>query len=164
MAKIKPWIADPAWQNFSSLVREATTAQEASTGMEKSHHLTASLYFGIAALEAFLNDKMRVHLEATKSEQEIVGVVRKGQIISKLKNWPTSLLGTPFNVNQRTLDLITVFNDVRGELTHPKTHGHDTYGTRSPRLDNLLADQTKHPKKSSSLNENSYQLRPCCTE
>jgi hypothetical protein len=121
------WIPNPVWQNFSSLFREAITAQEAKTGMEKSHHLTASLYFGIAALEAFLNDKMRVHLDETRSEEEILDVLRKGQIISKLKRWPVELLGKSVNVNDATLDLITLINDIRGDLTHPKTHGHDLY-------------------------------------
>ena len=121
------WAANPTWQNFSSLFREAVTAQEAKTGMEKSHHLTASLYFGVAALEAFLNDKMRAHLKATKSEEEIFDVLRKGRIISKLRKWPTELLGKQLNLNDGTLDLIAVFNDVRGDLTHPKTHGQDIY-------------------------------------
>jgi hypothetical protein len=66
---MNPWAVNPAWQNFSSLFREAVTAVEARTGMERSHHLTASLYFGIAALEAFLNQKMRLHLHATKSDK-----------------------------------------------------------------------------------------------
>jgi hypothetical protein len=124
---MSPWAANPAWQNFSSLFREATTAQETKTGMEKSHHLTASLYFGIAALEAFLNDKMRAHLNATKSEEEIFDTLRKGKIISKIKKWPAQLLGKPLTLKDGTLDLLTFFNDVRGDLTHPKTHGQDIY-------------------------------------
>jgi len=120
------WVTNPSWQNFSSMFREATTAEEAKTGMEKSHHLTASLYFGIAALEAFLNQQMRVHLNA-KSEEEIFDVLRKGQIISKLKKWPAELLRKPLNIKDKTLELITMFNDIRGDLTHPKTHGHDIY-------------------------------------
>jgi hypothetical protein len=122
------WAVNPAWQNFSSLFREAVTAIEARTGMERSHHLTASLYFGIAALEAFLNQKMRAHLNTTKSEEEIFDFLRKGQILSKVKKWPTELLGKPLALNTGTLDLITDFNDIRGDLTHPKTHGHDIYG------------------------------------
>ena len=54
---MNPWAINPAWQNFSSLYREAVTASACETGMERSHHLTASLYFGIAAIEAFLNEK-----------------------------------------------------------------------------------------------------------
>lgn len=95
--------------------------------MERSHHLTASLYFGIAALEAFLNQRMRAHLEATKSEQEIFDYLRKGQIISKLKKWPIEVLGEPLALNEGVMDLLTDFNDVRGDLTHPKTQGHDVY-------------------------------------
>jgi hypothetical protein len=120
------WIPNPPWQNFSSMFREAITAQEARTGMEKAHHLTASLYFGIAALQAFLNERMRAHMEP-KSEEEIVDVLRKGEIISKLKKWPTELLGKPLNIQDETIKLITLFNDIRGNLIHPKTHGHDIY-------------------------------------
>jgi hypothetical protein len=125
--KMSPWFVNPSWQNFSSLYREAITAREAKTGMEKVHHLTASLYFGIATLEAFLNQKMRAHLEATKSEEEIFKVLRKGQIMWKVEEWPEKLLGKPLDISHGTLNLITFYNRVRGDLTHPKTHGHDVY-------------------------------------
>jgi len=78
---MNPWAVNPAWQNFSSLYREATTAQETKTDMERFHHLTASLYFGIAALEAFLNQKMRAHLKATNSE-DIVHAPKCNPILS----------------------------------------------------------------------------------
>jgi hypothetical protein len=48
---MSPWVVNPAWQNFSSMYREAVAAGEAKTGMERSHHLTAALYFGISALD-----------------------------------------------------------------------------------------------------------------
>jgi hypothetical protein len=73
---MNPWAVDPPWQNFSSLFREAITARDAKTGMERSHHLTASLYFGIAALEAFLNKKMRDRLKGTMSEEGIFDTLR----------------------------------------------------------------------------------------
>ena len=121
------WATNPAWQNFSSLFREANTALEAKTGMDKSHHLTASLYFGIAALEAFLNQKMRAHLTATKSESEIFKVLRNARIISKIRDWPTELLGKPLSLDNGSIDLLIEFNNVRCDLTHPKTTGHDIY-------------------------------------
>jgi hypothetical protein len=62
-----------------------------------------------------------------KTEEEIFDVLRKGEIISKLKKWPTELLGKPLNIQNETIKLITLFNDIRGDLTHPKTHGHDIY-------------------------------------
>jgi hypothetical protein len=122
------WVANPPWQNFSSMFREAIVAQEARTGMEKAHHLTASLYFGIASLEAFLNQQMRAHME-TESEEDIFNYLRKGEIIKKLKKWPIEILGRPLHISDETLELITLFNDIRGNLTHPKTHGHDIYAT-----------------------------------
>ena len=74
---MSPVPANPLWLNFSSMFREAITAAEVGTGMEKSHHLTASLYFGIAALEAFLNQKMRAKLTPIETEQEIFDRLRK---------------------------------------------------------------------------------------
>lgn len=125
--RMNPWAVSPSWQNFSSLYREAVTAHEAKTGMERSHHLTASLYFGIAALEAFLNGKMRDQLKASKSAEEIFNILRKGKILTKIKKWPNELLGKPLDLKPDTLDLLTDFNDIRGDLTHPKTSGHDIY-------------------------------------
>jgi hypothetical protein len=124
---MNPWAINPTWQNYSSLVREATTARMAKTGMERSHHLTASLYFGIAALEAFLNQKMRDALKSRMSEGEIVQFLRKGQIIDKIKKWPIKLINKPPNLSEGILDLLISFNDVRGNLTHPKTEGRDIY-------------------------------------
>jgi len=124
---MNPWTSNPVWQNFSSLIREATMSLEAKPEMERSHHLTSALYFSIAALEAFLNRHMRAYLSKTKTEGEIVSVLRKGQIIGKLKDWPVELLGKPLALNKGTLDLLILVNDVRGELTHPKTHGQDIY-------------------------------------
>src|SRR6267142_1482344 len=122
------WAVNPVWQNFSSLFREAVAAADLRTGMERSHHLTGSLYFGIAALEAFLNQKMRAHLSATKSEKEIYDVLRKGEIKSKVKKWPTKLVGKPLALNTDTPALIECYNNLRANLTHPKTDGHDIYG------------------------------------
>src|SRR3954469_9221348 len=102
---MNPWAVNPFWQNFSSLVREATTAGACITGMELSHHLTASLYFGIAALEAFLNQRMRDFLRPTKTEEEIFDVLRKGQITAKLKKWPTEILGGPLPLRDGVMDV-----------------------------------------------------------
>jgi hypothetical protein len=135
---MNPWAVNPAWQNFSSLFREAVAAREAKTEMERFHHLTASLYFGIASLEAFLNEKMRVHLNSLgEQEHEIFSRLRKGRIVDKLKEWPGELLGKSsglnedalnlLGLNEGTLNLLGDFNDIRGNLTHPKTQGRDIY-------------------------------------
>jgi hypothetical protein len=84
---MNPWGTNSVWQNFSSMFREVTTTSEARTEIDKFHHLTASLYFGIAALEAFLNQKMRDHLSASKTQEEIFKVLKKEQIMSKIKKF-----------------------------------------------------------------------------
>jgi hypothetical protein len=125
---MSPVPANPPLQNFSSMYREAITSQEVETGMEKSHHLTAALYFGVAALEAFLNQKMREHLTATKTEEEIVERLRyDGDIKKRMREWPKELLGKAVATDRTTWDFIVYFNELRGNLTHPKTHGQDIY-------------------------------------
>src|ERR1700730_15559515 len=102
--QLNPWLVEPLWQNFSSLYREAITAQDAKTGMERSHHLTASLYFGIAALEAFLNKQMRDRLKAHNSEEEeILNILRKQSVLTKIKKWPQEILGRPMPLREETL-------------------------------------------------------------
>jgi hypothetical protein len=124
---VNTWVADPVWQNFSYMFREATTAGEAKTGMERSQHLSSSLYYGIATLEAFMNQEMRAYLES-KSEAEILKCLRKPDIITKLKKWPIEILHRPLNnIGDRTLEQIAFFNRLRADVTHPKTHGRAIY-------------------------------------
>ena len=111
------------------MYREAITAKESKTGMELSHHLTSSLYFAISALEAFLNQKMRKHLSKTHNEKQIYDCLRRGKITDKLRKWPDEILGKPLVLRPKTMDMISFFNDVRGDLTHPKTAGIRTYRT-----------------------------------
>lgn len=124
---IGPWSVNPAWQNFSSLYREASTAVEAPTEMEKSHHMTAALYFGIAAIEAFLNGQMRTHLARAKSPEDIFTTLRTGRFLKKLTAWPTEITGNKSPISVEALELIRLCNDIRGDLTHPKTSGSDIY-------------------------------------
>jgi len=35
---MSPWMVNPAWQNFSSLYREAVAAEEAKTGVFSGYH------------------------------------------------------------------------------------------------------------------------------
>lgn len=124
---MNPWSTNPCWQNFSSLYREVVAAQESSSEVGKFHHLTSSLYFGIAALEAFLNQQMREHLRDTLSSDEILKALRREKFIKKLHNWPLEILKKPLSVTDRSLSFINTSNNIRGDLTHPKTNGYDTY-------------------------------------
>jgi hypothetical protein len=124
---MSPWSINPAWQNFSSMYREAQTSAEAKTEMERHHHLTAALYFGATALEAFLNSRMREHMKDTHSEEEILKRLRWGKIAEKLSKWPSDITGNRVEIAPETSALLDDLMDIRHDLTHPKTTGHDIY-------------------------------------
>lgn len=75
----------------------------------------------------FLNRKMRDRLTGNKSDDEILGALRKPTLLTKMKKWPQEILGREIPLAKETLDLLCGFNDMRGDLTHPKTSGHDIY-------------------------------------
>ena len=125
-ADLSVFFTEPVWQNFSSMYREARTARSAATGMEASHHITATLYFGISALEAFLNQQMRSHLSGTP-EKEIFDVLRKETIATKIKKWPVQILGAGVDLRPSTLERLFFYIGVRGDLTHPKYADHRDY-------------------------------------
>jgi hypothetical protein len=122
-----PWLINPPWQNFSSMYREAVSATEAMSEVERRHHKTAALYFGIAALEAFLNQKMRAFLTSSKTEPELLKVLRYAKFTDKVRKWPTEILGTGLALPPSTTQRIEDFNDIRAGLTHAKTRGYDVY-------------------------------------
>jgi len=122
-----PWSVNPAWQNFSSLYRETCAANNAPTDFEKAHHLTSALYFGISALEAFLNREMRSFLSPTYDETDVFKKLRNGKFLTKLEKWPKDIIGCELSLESDVLDLIQLANEVRGDLTHPKTLGYDIY-------------------------------------
>jgi hypothetical protein len=126
MAEPRLIITEPVWQNFSSMCREAKTVSAAKTGMEASHHLTATLYFGMSALETFLNQRMRFCLKGA-GEDEIVEKLRKATFVTKIKKWPKEILGAQVDLRPETLGKLFHYNDVRGALTHPKHTDHRDY-------------------------------------
>ena len=117
----------PTWHNYSSLVREASATDDAGTRMERSHHMAASLYFGIAALEAFLNGEMRGHLSSSATEVQILKLIRRTPILTKIRDWPNEILPRPLMLNDGVFKLIELCNSVRGELIHLKTAGSRIY-------------------------------------
>jgi hypothetical protein len=124
---MNPWSTDPCWQNFSSLYREVVEARGAPDEIGKFHHLTSSLYFGIASLEAFINRNMRTHLAKSEDEGQIFKVLRNCRIMDKLRKWPTKILSETPAVSVTVIEMLKLFNDIRGDLAHPKKGGHDIY-------------------------------------
>lgn len=122
------WFIEPIWQNYSSMYREAVMAHEAMTGMEIAHHRMAALYFGISALESFLNLKMRDHLLRTgKNHEEIHKELVEGRFKTKIKKWPLLITGVKLNLRPGSIERIMSINALRGELTHQKNFWPEAY-------------------------------------
>jgi hypothetical protein len=110
------------------MYRESISAAETRTEMHRFHHLTAALYFGIASLEAFLNRQMRSHLSPDLGDEAIYRKLRAPIIfVKKLHEWPKEILSSPLVIDENTRELLRLFNEIRGDLTHPKTSGRDIY-------------------------------------
>ncbi len=102
--------------------------------MEWSHHIAASLYFGIAALEGFVNSKLRKKREEDNvPEREILKELRFGKITDKLTKCPIEVLGKDLTLSKEALSIISTYNAIRGEITHVKVHGQLLY----QQLDNI---------------------------
>jgi hypothetical protein len=122
------WIIEPVWQNYSSMCREAVTAHEATTGMEIAHHRMAALYFGISAIESFLNLEMRDHmLRGGKTHDDVFDVLRNGGFKDKVKKWPRLILGKDLDLRSDTMDRLLSVNALRGDLTHQKNFWPEAY-------------------------------------
>ncbi len=125
---MNPWIINPSWQNFSSMYREAVTAAERKDEATKYHHLTSALYFGIAFLEAYFNGRMRDKLNREKkTEGEISDLLRNTRFKEKLEEWPKIVTGKALDITIEAKKMVFLSYDIRGNLTHPKTLGHDIY-------------------------------------
>ncbi len=89
------------------MVREANEADSSRTSIEKPHHLTATLYFSIAALEAFLNEKMRKKLKNKGADEEaILKCLRNGRIKEKLEKWPIDLTDSAIPAIEENRELL----------------------------------------------------------
>lgn len=127
-AESQVWVLEPTWQNFSSMYREAVCAQDASSGMEVSHHRMATLYFGIATIECFLNREMTRHqLHIGKEHDEIHEQLFDSYFRNKIKKWPKEITGRELSLRPNTIESILAINDLRGNLTHLKNYWPDVF-------------------------------------
>ncbi len=137
---VDPWLVNPPWQNYSSMVRETSDAANAESEVERRHHMTSALYFGIAALEAFLNQKFRAFFIQKQSEEEVMKALRYTSLMDKVKKWPKQLHSSEMAITPAVHDTIAEFNDLRASLTHAKTRGHDVYATLEQANPELVLD------------------------
>ncbi|MGL1862453.1 MAG: hypothetical protein OCC46_08030 [Pseudodesulfovibrio sp.] len=122
------WNVDPVWHHHSSMIQEVVLSMEATDDFTKYHHLRGCFYFGIGALEAFLNQQMRAKL--TKdcfSEDEIFDILRWTNSFEKKCSWPSILCGKKTDIPQHHLEIIDNIRLLRDEVTHPKANDHWIY-------------------------------------
>lgn len=86
------WNVNPTWTHFSAMIQEAYVYQNSTTQYEQHRASKACLYFGIAAVEAFKNQELRLHLKTqNKTEEEIYQICKtsykKIKIFKRLSFW-----------------------------------------------------------------------------
>lgn len=128
------WNVNPTWNHFCSMTREAHYADSATNTFDRNHHLMACLYFGIGALESFLNYQMREKLKTQGiQEQKIIKILRNAAFgesknkDSKVLDWPKEICGSDFQLPVKVNSLLIDYNLLRGEITHPKKKDHSLY-------------------------------------
>jgi hypothetical protein len=121
------WNVNPTWNHFSSMCQEGFLAEHASNSFEKYHHLSSCLYFGIGAIEAFLNEQMRLKLSKGEDERQILKKLRSTGLADKVNTWPAELCDTEVDISPEVQQILEDYNELRGEVTHPKRRDHSVF-------------------------------------
>lgn len=133
------WNVNPTWHHFSSMCQEAYYVRHAPNEFMKYHHLRSCLYFAIGSFESFLNERMREKLEKEgMPEKKIYNKLRweNGGLRAKRTKWPSAICGKEITFPENFEDIFTYYNELRGEVTHPKRKDHSIY----KELDNANVD------------------------
>ena len=133
------WNVDPAWENYSSLHLESSAATRASNPIEKYHHLRAALLFGMASLEAFLNQEMRKKMIAEGRQDNTIAKQLKTFLGNKTGKWPQIISSKELAVDTNLERLVREYNDLRGETAHPQRREHSFYKA----LDDMAPDHLR---------------------
>ena len=120
---MNPWNLNPVFKNYCSMYREATESDRAPHEESMLHHVTSSVYFSIACIEAFLNQLKTEELRRDGAkDEEILRLVKNSKFNQKLENWPKEAIGSDESLKYPTdvIKYIKIFHNVRCGLIHPK--------------------------------------------
>ena len=113
------WNVDPVWAHFSTMIQENHCFTESETEFERHRASKACIYFGVAAVEAFHNDKLRHLLQGMGHHEddisEIVASPRKRK--EKWKLLESSSFGSIFS--DKEYEKFREYKEIRNEITHP---------------------------------------------
>lgn len=110
------WNVNPAWTNFSAMIQDNALFNETHTEFERHRTSKSCLYFGVAAVEAFINQELRDFMRSEgQSDDEILKVLPGGK--NKKKWLEKSLFGAIYYDTQH--ERFEYYKEIRNEITHP---------------------------------------------
>lgn len=125
------WNVNAAWENFGAMYEDAHHARKARHKLDRYKHLRSCLGFASIALEAFVNEHMRRHLEAVGTpETEIYKRLRFEEMKKKINEWPAEFGNGVLeldSVHSKLFELVDDFYKLRSNLVHPKDRDHSIY-------------------------------------
>lgn len=123
------WNVNHAWENFSSLFQEAELSKIVDNEFQKNHHLKSVLYFGILAIESFVNEKIRISMtQQGETEQNIIKYLKNNSNSIQVKLKSKYLSNNTIEISEEVNNILfTKYKTTRNELTHPKEKDHSIY-------------------------------------
>lgn len=109
------------------MYEEAHLTNEARDSFVRYHHASACLYFGIGALEAFLNKQIRQRFKKAKSEEELLKMIKKTSLMKKVSQWPSICCSSDISISSTLIEAIEDYYELRGEVTHQKRRDHSIF-------------------------------------
>jgi hypothetical protein len=110
------------------MVQERNLSESAQSAGVKYHHQRACLFFGIAAVESFLNEEYRDFRCARGDPEATVVAELKGIGFKKKLTAVPQLVCRTARADATNREAIIRYNTLRGEITHPKGKDHALYG------------------------------------
>ena len=122
------------------MCQEAYLAGKATNTFDRYHHASACLYFGVGAIEAFLNKKIRERFAGAKSEEDLLKMLRVTALMKKVNEWPSVLCGVQISVPSELVAALDDFRLLRGEVTHQKRRDHSLFSDLDVTKPQVLVD------------------------
>lgn len=118
-SRVWRWNVDPAWTNFSTMIQEHSFFNKSRTEFERHRASKTCLYFGVASIEAFINQELlSVMRKEGRDEDSIASILSQSRKkAEKLKLLETSPFGSIFDDEQ--YKIFGEYKKIRNEVTHP---------------------------------------------
>lgn len=123
-SRIWRWNVDPVWAHFSTMIQENFTFYKAKTDFDRHHASKSCLYFGVAAVEAFINQELRKIMHSKGCDENTIST-----IISQSRKWKEKqewLKASPFSAIFEDEKYIAFceYKKIRNEVTHSSRPDH----------------------------------------